>query len=218
MLGRMAGRLEHLTLEGDRVLVRPVDPADAARAFELLSGKEEILRWLVWQGPANDSELELRFARWRTDSDDEEAETADDFNLAICDRETLELVGGISVRFRGHPGQGDLGYWIGRDSWGLGFATEAVRLVTWLCFHHLGASVLYGWVFVGNDASRKVLEKNGYVLTHTARGKIEKGGRVVDEWYLALSRWDWEHLEESFVPRTVELRPESLPGSGHGPR
>lgn len=52
-----------------------------------------------------------------------------------------------------------LGYWIGREFWGRGVATEALRAFVGT----LGDRPLYAYVAVHNAASMRVLEKCGFV-------------------------------------------------------
>lgn len=59
-------------------------------------------------------------------------------------------------------GERDVGYWIGRDHWGKGFATAALR-----AFLELEPSrPLVAHVAEHNVGSRRVLEKCGFVLDH----------------------------------------------------
>ena len=54
----------------------------------------------------------------------------------------------------------DVGYWLGREFWGRGVATAALRLL----LREVRARPLYGRVAAGNVASRRVLEKCGFTL------------------------------------------------------
>ena len=63
----------------------------------------------------------------------------------------------------------ELGYWIGRDWWGRGFATEAARAVIEVARSH-GITRVRAGHFVDNPASGKVLRKAGFVPT----GKMAK--------------------------------------------
>ncbi len=214
----MRRRIEHARLEGERVYLRPISPADAPRAFDMLVGRREILRWLIWDGPQSVGELEERYRSWRLDGDEDEGgnegeREGSDYQLAVCERGEGAFVGAISVRFRGHSGEGDVGYWIGRVHWGRGFASEAVRLADRLAFRHVGANALSACVFAGNDASRRVLERNGYVHEHTRPKSIAKGGRLIDEWHFALSRWDWERRDGAWLTLAEDVSAEDANGA-----
>jgi [ribosomal protein S5]-alanine N-acetyltransferase len=54
-----------------------------------------------------------------------------------------------------------LGYWIGEDYWGKGIATECVRLIIDYGFSKLELEEISAYVFPENEASIRVLEKNG---------------------------------------------------------
>lgn len=190
--------LRDLELAGDVVKLVPVHPRFAQRAYELLRHQDEILRWLVWDGPGSVVELEQSFGTWVRPG-----ENGDNFLFAIIDRETGAFAGSIGPRFAGHPGTADIGYWLARDLWGGGRMTEAVRLVDHLTFHHLGARVMTATVFVGNAGSRRVLEKNGYRLTHVAREAVNKGGVLIDEWCFTLTRHDHDEVTAGWKP-TIE--------------
>lgn len=56
-----------------------------------------------------------------------------------------------------------LGYWLGRPAWGRGMATEAVRAVIDEGFAQ-GLERLASDVFLDNAASRRVLEKTGFLF------------------------------------------------------
>ena len=191
--------LENAVLEGEQVLVRPHVAEDAEAAFALTHRREAVLRWLLWSGPETVEELESFYRAWRVGTHD-----ADDYHFAICRRSDEELVGSIGLRFIGHPGTGDVGYWVGEPHWNHGYASEAVKLVSHLAFEHLDAHALTSWVFLGNDSSRRVLEKAGfrYVRTST-RG--HQGRDPVPEWSLALLRDEWKGREQVWKPRSESV-------------
>jgi RimJ/RimL family protein N-acetyltransferase len=59
----------------------------------------------------------------------------------------------------------ELGYWLGVDFWGQGYATEAARAVIDHAFGELGCDALQAGARVSNSASRRVLEKCGFQWT-----------------------------------------------------
>lgn len=68
-------------------------------------------------------------------------------------------------------GEVELGYWIGRDYWGRGFATEAARAVLSLA-KVLGHRALVAGHFVDNPASGSVLRKIGFAQTGKLRQRF----------------------------------------------
>jgi len=191
--------LTGLLLEGERARLRPHRVEDAEEAFALLAGRDEILRWLVWDGPASAQELAEHYRTWLVEGQ------GDDLRLAVEACTDGRLVGSVSLRFGGHPGQGDTGYWIGVPFQGRGLGTDALALTAHLAFRHLAAQSLYAWVFVGNDASRRVLERTGFTLARTVPGRVKKRGARVDEWHFVLLASEWRRLRGDFRPRVEEL-------------
>ena len=59
----------------------------------------------------------------------------------------------------------DVGFWIGRDHWGYGSATAALRALLEIDPHR----PLHAHVADHNVGSRRVLEKCGFVLDHSAQ-------------------------------------------------
>ncbi len=73
------------------------------------------------------------------------------------------LVGGLvagNMLCFGPPGEREIGYWLGRQFWGQGVATRALRAL----LGQLEERPLHAYVARGNLASRRVLEKCGFVL------------------------------------------------------
>jgi RimJ/RimL family protein N-acetyltransferase len=62
-------------------------------------------------------------------------------------------------------GERDVGFWIGRDHWGNGYATAALRAFLEVDLHR----PLHAHVVDHNVGSRRVLEKCGFVLDHSTQ-------------------------------------------------
>jgi RimJ/RimL family protein N-acetyltransferase len=72
-----------------------------------------------------------------------------------------------------------LGYWIGREFWGRGVATTALRLFV----DEVAERPLFAFVAKSNVASVRVLEKAGFVR---ANHQPEAGEDGIEEWLFAL--------------------------------
>lgn len=79
------------------------------------------------------------------------------------------LVGGVGLHRNG-GGAVELGYWIDRPYWGLGYATEACRAVVDIAFQGLRLEALNAAHYLDNPAAARVLDKLGFRPT----------GRVAD--------------------------------------
>ncbi len=87
---------------------------------------------------------------------------------------------------------GELGFWLGRDQWGRGVMTEAVRLMLRFAFDDLGLYRVYASAFAANEASRRVLEKNGLKLEGTLREAIVRYGERQDFLQFGVLRPEYE--------------------------
>jgi RimJ/RimL family protein N-acetyltransferase len=76
----------------------------------------------------------------------------------------------------------EVGYWIGREHWGRGIATHALHLF----LEEIPHRPLYAHVARHNIASRRVLEKCGFVVTGAAGVLQEPGADPVAELILRL--------------------------------
>jgi RimJ/RimL family protein N-acetyltransferase len=73
---------------------------------------------------------------------------------------TPRLIGGTGLHDQ--DGEAEIGYWLARDAWGQGYATEAGRAVIKMARHSLRLQRLVSGHFVDNPASGRVLTKLGF--------------------------------------------------------
>ena len=83
--------------------------------------------------------------------------------LAIEIKDTGELIGDIGINeVEGKPDEVEIGFVICREYRGKGYATEAVQAMKGFAVSAFQTKMLYGRVMKGNNASVRVLEKDGY--------------------------------------------------------
>ena len=70
-----------------------------------------------------------------------------------------DLLAGIISYFK-HDGVDSVGYWLGKDFWGKGIASSALKLF----LQEVQPRPLYAHVATGNRASLRVLQKCGFVV------------------------------------------------------
>lgn len=137
----------------DRLLLRPPWPEDAHAVFAAI-GDEAIVR-------------NLARAPWPYREDDARAFVGLPIDprrprFLITRASDARLVGCIGIDQR--EGEIELGYWIAREFWGQGYATEAALAmleIARLCGHR----ALVAGHFTDNPASGRVLEKVGFEPT-----------------------------------------------------
>ncbi|BAD84422.1 ribosomal protein-serine acetyltransferase RimL homolog [Thermococcus kodakarensis KOD1] len=109
-----------------------------------------------------------------------------------------ELVGtvilsGIDLR----NGTAEIGYFIGKEHWGKGYASEAVKLALRFCFQYMNLRKVFARTYENNAASIKVLEKNGFKLTGKLRKHAWTPEGYVDVLFYDIMREEWQALAEA---------------------
>lgn len=100
------------------------------------------------------------------------------------------VIGSISVTRLDniHSCTGELGYYIGEDYWGKGYATCAVKQVCQYVLNHSDILRIFAEPFAYNTASCRVLEKAGFLYEGTIHKNAMKNGKVLDMKMYALVR------------------------------
>jgi RimJ/RimL family protein N-acetyltransferase len=155
------------------ITLRPLVASDADPLYPLVAGTD-VADTLLWDGPESLSEFRDAIAERAA-----KVARGEVHMFAIVTEDAP--VGTLDVRPE-NDFRGDVGLWIGRGHHGRGYGTEAVRLATRYAFDRLRLAKLEATVFVGNVASRRIFEKNGFLLEGTIRRAVRKRGRFVDEW------------------------------------
>lgn len=92
---------------------------------------------------------------------------------AICLKTDNVAIGCIELKLKGHTDMTDrddeceLGYWIGVPFWGKGYVPEAVRKILHRGFEDLGMTTIWCGYYDGNEKSKRVQEKCGFIYHHT---------------------------------------------------
>ncbi|MEH2481503.1 RimJ/RimL family protein N-acetyltransferase [Nitrobacteraceae bacterium AZCC 2146] len=111
--------------------------------------------------------------------------------LIELDRQPVGMVG---VDWRA-PETPELGYWLGVDHWGQGFATEAARAVIDFTFEEFDVEHLISGARVANPASRNILEKCGFQWSGVELHRFEAIGSSTPVDCFRLNRGVWASLK-----------------------
>jgi len=144
------------TLTTDRLTLRPFQ-LDDAWDVERLAGVREIADTTLniphpYPVGAATAWIESHLPAWA-------AGTSATF--AIVETKTGKLVGAISLMIKREHRRAELGYWIARDRWNNGYATESSQRLLDFGFEFLGLHRIEARHFVRNPASGKVMRKLG---------------------------------------------------------
>ncbi|MBR5732850.1 MAG: GNAT family N-acetyltransferase, partial [Lachnospiraceae bacterium] len=145
----------------ERLAVRKFEPGDRDRLYAI-HRDDEVKKWIPGEYYEDLDEAQKGIEFFAECVENKELP----YVLAVVLKETGELIGDTGVNeVEGKPGEVEIGFVIGRDYRGNGYATEVLKhMGDYILSIASGIKVLYGRVMKGNDASVRVLEKNGYVF------------------------------------------------------
>lgn len=117
---------------------------------------------------------------------------------AICEKGEDRAIGSIELMTGSRPsrtecsGERELGYWIGKPFWGRGYMTEAARELIRRGFRELGLTTVRCTYFDGNERSKRVQEKLGFVYRTSEKVPVPFANeeRTVHINYLTREAWE----------------------------
>jgi [ribosomal protein S5]-alanine N-acetyltransferase len=147
----------------------PWEPVQSARHFTLQGQREEIER------ARQDSRRDVRYA----------------FGVFLTEGD--DLIGRVALSnvSRGAWQNATLGYYIDESHTGKGYATEAVRLTLQFAFGPAGLHRVQAAVLPRNVASRRVLEKAGFIREGRSTKYLQINGVWEDHEIFAVTADDW---------------------------
>lgn len=163
-----------LPVQTPRLCLRPLESKHAEGMSKLMT--PSISRWVAsWRYPFT---LAAGEARIRGATSLNEARKA--LFLAIERRDDEAFIGCIGVHTDEHePRRGGLGYWLGEDYQGNGYATEAASAILNVAFDFLDLDVIEAAAQPANAASLSIMRKLGMkpagerMIFAPARGREE---------------------------------------------
>lgn len=159
------------SLETERLLIRPwVDPDDRA-AFRALTEDPEVMRYVHRGEPYSDAEVDEWFAR--------QARQLRDYDVcmgAMIEKSTGKLVGLGGTQPLGTTGDLEIGWWLAREVWGRGYATELGRAAMRHVLETLGRPRVVAIIDPPNEPSKRVAARLGMHYVKRTTG-VELGHR-----------------------------------------
>lgn len=184
-----------ITLQGRRLSLRLPQMHDYAEWYALRRASQDFLR--PFEPRWTELDLQRRVFAMRVRRAREEAEEGTDYTFFLFKQDGggETLVGGITLsNIRRRAAQFvSLGYWMGQSFAGQGFMTEGVGLVVPFVFETLDLHRIHAAFLPTNTASRRVLEKNGFVEEGFAKSYLQINGRWEDHVLMGLNRERWEN-------------------------
>lgn len=149
-------------IRSERLFLRPAWPEDRAEIFAGIAD-EGVVRNLAQVPWPYTPESAREFAELPQDR------RYPHFMITLPTGEGSRLIGCVGLARQSQDAE--LGYWIARDYWNRGFATEAARALLMLA-RTLGHSRVVSSHFIDNPASGRVLRKIGFCPTGEVRPRF----------------------------------------------
>lgn len=169
-----------------RLRLRPVTEGDVDALAALLNDWEVVRLTAALPHPYTLDDAKTFVA-------DQEARRAEGKGVALALERTTDnvLVGVMGFGLDRDAEAPELGYWIGRDFWNQGYATEAARRLIRHLFDTLGYERVWAHFHPDNMASKRVLEKAGLSFHRVDSCPMPARGQSVFAPIFQLKRGDW---------------------------
>ena len=120
---------------------------------------------------------------------------------AVCLKENGRPIGSVGFH-RNDLAEGDdeyeLGYWIGKHFWGQCLIPEASREILRYAFEDLKMNRIWCGYYDGNEKSRRVQEKLGFVYHHTTEGlEVKQINEIRTGHVMLMTREQWEKVSKN---------------------
>jgi len=177
-------------LTTERLILRPMRESDAENMFEYASDTE-VTKYLLW-----DAHPTLKYTKDYLKFIQTKYKEGDFFDWAVIIKDErgkedglIGTVGFASIDFANN--WGEVGYVINPSYQRCGYATEAVKRVLRFAFVELEFNRVQARYIIGNDISRRVMEKSGMRFEGVQRGSLLLRGEYRDVGMCALTLGDW---------------------------
>lgn len=178
------------TLKTERLLLRPLRVGDCFDMYDYAK-RADVTKYLTWS-PHDSVEHTKEYLKYIV----EHYRLGDFYDWAVVVANEDRMIGTCGfTRFYFQHDAAEIGYVLNPDYHGKGYATEAVTRVLDFGFDNLLLNRIEAKYMVGNDASRRVMEKCGMRFEGVRRGEMLVKGTYRDIGVCAVLRSDREKKE-----------------------
>lgn len=173
------------TLETDRLILRPFRESDTEDlyAYARVEGVGEAAGWTHHKSLDESRAILTDFIK-----------KGEVFALEL--KESSRVIGSLGLHATNNDAkydpQRELGYVLSRDYWGRGLMSEAAARAVSYAFEDMALNTLWCAHFIGNDRSRRVIEKTGFRYLKPFVYDT-RDGRHLESLLYILTREDYEN-------------------------
>jgi RimJ/RimL family protein N-acetyltransferase/methionyl-tRNA formyltransferase len=177
-------------LNGEHICLRPITLDDCTERYVEWLNNPEVNQYLETRWEKQTKETVVKFVSNMINSQDT-------YLFSIIENQSRMHIGNIKLGpVNPHHSCAYVSYFIGEQSMcGKGYATEAVKLITEFGFRKLGLYRIEAGIYANLIASKRVLEKAGYICEGTLRNQLKTNeGSREDHLLYGLINEDWEKI------------------------
>lgn len=158
-----------MTLKTERLILRPWEESDAESLFEY--AKDPLIGPIAGWYPHTSVENSREIIKNVLSAEETYAVCLKEDNRAIG---SVGLMIGKASNLNLTENEGEIGYWIGVPFWGRGLIPEATNEIIRHAFVDLNLNTLWCGYFDGNEKSKRVQDKCGFLYHHTNKDILWK--------------------------------------------
>ena len=177
------------TLETDRFILRKIKVSDYLDMYEY-SKLESVTKYLLWRCHPDE-----RYTRDYLSYVQSQYRAGEFYDWAIIDKESSKMIGTCGfAKLDTENNCAEIGYVINPDYWRRGIATECVRKVIDFGFNELNLHRIEARYIVGNEVSRRVMEKCGMVFEGIHKSSLFVKDEYVSVGFCAITYDDYLNI------------------------
>lgn len=170
-------------IETERLYLRRMLKRDSEDMYEYSSSRE-VTRYLLWEPHISETYTRKYLVYLQG-----QYRAGEFYDWAVVHKRTDKMIGTCGfTRFNFDSNSAEVGYVLNPAFWGYGIAPEAVLAVMRFGFVNLGLHRIEAKYMVGNERSRRVMEKLGMQFEGVARDSMHVKGRFVSVGTCAIIR------------------------------
>jgi len=177
-------------IKGNRIVLKrhPLTFEHARECFDLIQKNKEIFKkYFSWAEKTESPEYHYESFLMDQNKDFDNCKVFE--YMITLDNKFIGQIGFFDINWR--IGCGVIGYWLDKDYWGKGYMPEAVKILEDYAFE-LGFYRIEIQHDLGNDNSKRVIEKSGYTFEGVSRSKSLIGDLRHDVLTYSKLRTEWK--------------------------
>ena len=175
-------------LRTEHLLLRKIRREDVETYYERVGSSEDVTRYMLWQPHESIEESKKSIEKVLTRYEEDRC-----YTWAIALAEDDSIIGRIDLlRFDEKNNSCSFAYMLGKEFWGNGFGTEALKEVFDFAFYKMEMQSIAADHMSENIASGKVMQKAGMHFVKKHPSKYEKCGKSydADEYVIDAEAWN----------------------------